>query len=71
MGLFILRYVCNLLIFALGLRAPGIASIFDSDYHILDGSTTQSRYYQRVSSYLFCIAYMIESINSYRDICRD
>lgn len=50
MALFVLRYVSNLLIFALGLRAPGIAGNLDPDYRILnDGSTTQSRYYQRVS----------------------
>ncbi|XP_072744876.1 ATP-binding cassette sub-family B member 6 [Anoplolepis gracilipes] len=48
MALFVLRYVSNLLIFALGLRAPGIAGNFDSDYRTLnDGSTTQSRYYHR------------------------
>lgn len=50
MALFVLRYVCNLLIFALGLRAPGITGS-DSDYRVLnDGSTTQSRFYQRVST---------------------
>ncbi|XP_032669013.1 ATP-binding cassette sub-family B member 6, mitochondrial [Odontomachus brunneus] len=48
MALFVLRYVSNLLIFALGLRAPGIGGHLDPDYRILnDGSTTQSRYYQR------------------------
>ncbi|EZA48612.1 ATP-binding cassette sub-family B member 6, mitochondrial [Ooceraea biroi] len=48
MALFVLRYVSNLLIFALGLRAPGIAGRFDSDYRSLnDGSSMQSRYYQR------------------------
>ncbi|KAM0730260.1 ATP-binding cassette sub-family B member 6 [Formica fusca] len=48
MALFVLRYVSNLLIFALGLRAPGIAGNFDSDYRTLnDGSTISSRYYQR------------------------
>lgn len=53
MALFVLRYVSNLLIFALGLRAPGIAGNFDSDYRTLnDGSTISSRYYQRVSNYI-------------------
>lgn len=61
MALFVLRYVSNLSIFALGLRAPGIAT--DSDYHtLIDSSTTQSRYYQRVSNYLFCITYIIEKV---------
>lgn len=51
MALFILRYVSNLLIFALGLRAPGIASNVDSDYHMLsDGTIVRSQYYrERVS----------------------
>lgn len=63
MALFVLRYVSNLLIFALGLRAPGIAGNFDSDYRtLIDSSTIQSRYYQRVSSYLFCIVYIIEKV---------
>ncbi|EFN81504.1 ATP-binding cassette sub-family B member 6, mitochondrial [Harpegnathos saltator] len=48
MALFVLRYVSNLLIFALGLRAPGIAGNQDSDYRILnDGLTRQSQFYQR------------------------
>lgn len=56
MALFVLRYVSNLLIFALGLRAPGIAGNFDSDYRMLnDGSTIPSRYYQRVSNYILYI----------------
>lgn len=51
MALFVLRYISNLLIFALGLRAPGITGNFDPDYHVLnDNSTMQSRYYQRVSN---------------------
>jgi len=51
MALFILRYVSNLLIFALGLRAPGIANNFDSDYHTLNDDTImRSRHDQRVSS---------------------
>lgn len=52
MALFILRYVSNLLIFALGLRAPGIANNFDSDYHMLsDDTIIRSRYYrERVSN---------------------
>ncbi|KAL6261955.1 hypothetical protein P5V15_007039 [Pogonomyrmex californicus] len=49
MALFVLRYASNLLIFALGLRAPGIANNFDSEYHTLHDSTTRSRYYQRIS----------------------
>ncbi|XP_067215376.1 ATP-binding cassette sub-family B member 6 isoform X2 [Linepithema humile] len=48
MALFVLRYISSLLIFALGLRAPGITGNFDPDYHVLhDSSTMQSRYYQR------------------------
>ncbi|XP_018309483.1 ATP-binding cassette sub-family B member 6, mitochondrial [Mycetomoellerius zeteki] len=48
MALFILRYVSNLLIFALGLRAPGIANNFDSDYRVLNDDTViRSRYYQQ------------------------
>ncbi|XP_018350877.1 PREDICTED: ATP-binding cassette sub-family B member 6, mitochondrial [Trachymyrmex septentrionalis] len=51
MALFILRYVSNLLIFALGLRAPGIASNFDSDYRVLNDDTViRSRYYQQTRS---------------------
>ncbi|XP_054008432.1 ATP-binding cassette sub-family B member 6 [Hylaeus anthracinus] len=51
MALFVLRYVSNLLIFALGLKAPGIFGIqgilLNSEYHRLnDGSATRSRYYQ-------------------------
>ncbi|XP_071650610.1 ATP-binding cassette sub-family B member 6 [Temnothorax longispinosus] len=46
MALFILRYVSNLLIFALGLRAPGIAN-FDSDYRTLNDDTImRSQYYR-------------------------
>ena len=51
MALFILRYVSNLLIFALGLRAPGIAINFDSDYRVLNDDTViRSRYYQQTVS---------------------
>jgi len=58
MSLFVLRYVSNLMIFALGLRAPGIAGSFESDYRVLnDGSTIQSRYYHRVND--ICIIYSI------------
>ncbi|XP_011705031.1 PREDICTED: ATP-binding cassette sub-family B member 6, mitochondrial [Wasmannia auropunctata] len=49
MALFILRYVSNLLIFALGLRAPGIGGNFDSDYRTLNDTIIRSRYYQRRS----------------------
>lgn len=66
MALFVLRYVSNLLIFALGLRAPGIGGNFDSEYRALnDGSTMQSRYYHRVSNILiYSVAYNSESVNS-------
>ncbi|KAG7209714.1 hypothetical protein KM043_011349 [Ampulex compressa] len=47
MALFVLRYVSNLVIFALGLRAPGIFGGSESDYHTLnDGPINQSRYYE-------------------------
>lgn len=64
MALFILRYVSNLLIFALGLRAPGIASL-DSDYHTLNDDTImQSRYYrERVSNTkIICTVYTIGKV---------
>lgn len=51
MSLFVLRYVSNLMIFALGLRAPGISGYSDSDYHTLNDTTTNSRYYRNVSCY--------------------
>lgn len=60
MALFVLRYVSNLLIFALGLRAPGIAGNLDPEYRVLnDGSAAQSRYYQRVSKALILQYYII------------
>ncbi|PBC28742.1 ATP-binding cassette sub-family B member 6 [Apis cerana] len=47
MALFILRYVSNLIIFALGLKAPGITGNTNPEYHTLNnGPTLQSRYYQ-------------------------
>ncbi|KAK1124402.1 hypothetical protein K0M31_006762 [Melipona bicolor] len=47
MALFILRYVSNLSIFALGLKAPGITGNTDSEYHTLNnGPALQPRYYQ-------------------------
>ena len=50
MALFILRYVSNLSIFALGLKAPGITGNTDSEYHTLNnGPALRSRYYQNVS----------------------
>lgn len=50
MALFILRYVSNLIIFALGLKAPGITGNTDPEYHTLNnGPALQSRYYQGVS----------------------
>lgn len=50
MALFILRYVSNLIIFALGLKAPGITGNTDSEYHTLNNDPTpRSRYYQGVS----------------------
>lgn len=50
MALFVLRYVSNLIIFALGLKAPGITGSIDSEYSNLpDGPTTRPRYYQGVS----------------------
>lgn len=75
MALFVLRYVSNLLIFALGLRAPGIAGNLDPDYHMLDDdSTMQSRYYQRVRlQYSIPVAYNIcafEKISTQRYLQR-
>ena len=50
MALFILRYCSALLIFSLGLRAPGIAADPPSNYHSFDdGTNPRSRYYQGVS----------------------
>ncbi|XP_033222968.1 ATP-binding cassette sub-family B member 6, mitochondrial [Belonocnema kinseyi] len=47
MALFVLRYVSSLLIFALGLRAPGIAGSSFPDYQNLnDGQSQRYRYYQ-------------------------
>lgn len=47
MALFVLRYVSNLVIFAIGLRAPGISRITDPEYRTLDnGATSRSRYYE-------------------------
>lgn len=47
MALFVLRYVSNLMIFALGLKAPGIPGITDPEYRNLpDDSTARLRYYQ-------------------------
>lgn len=46
MALFVLRYVSNLMIFALGLKAPGITSS-QPEYHSFgDGQSAWSRYYQ-------------------------
>ncbi|KAI4490941.1 hypothetical protein M0802_010615 [Mischocyttarus mexicanus] len=45
MGLFVSRYVSNLMIFAIGLKAPGIFSN-NQEYHTLNNDTaSQSRYY--------------------------
>lgn len=50
MALFVVRYVSNLVIFSLGLRAPGIIGSSDSDYQTLnDGPNFRTRYYQGVS----------------------
>lgn len=68
MALFILRYVSNLLIFALGLRAPGISN-FDSDYRTLNDDTImRSQYYrERVSDIQYVhVVYDRENINSYK-----
>ncbi|XP_057320450.1 ATP-binding cassette sub-family B member 6 [Microplitis mediator] len=46
MSLFVLRYVSNLMIFALGLRAPGISGYSDSDYNTLNDTSANSRYYR-------------------------
>lgn len=48
MALFVLRYFSNLMIFAIGLRAPGISSNTDPEYYTLDNGTTPwSRYHNR------------------------
>lgn len=39
MSLFVTRYVCSLLVFVLGLKAPGIASNQDDDYIHLENET--------------------------------
>ena len=50
MALFILRYISSLSIFALGLRAPGIADSTEPDYSAFDNEqSTRSRFYQGVS----------------------
>lgn len=50
MALFVLRYVSSLVIFALGLRAPGIIGNTESSYQTLDdGENFRTRYYQGVS----------------------
>ena len=50
MVLFVLHYISNLLIFALGLQAPGIVSPPASNYHSFDdGPNPQSTYFQGVS----------------------
>ncbi|XP_012278469.1 ATP-binding cassette sub-family B member 6, mitochondrial [Orussus abietinus] len=46
MALFVLRYVSGLMIFALGLRAPGVIGSSDNEYHTFnDTAETRSRYY--------------------------
>lgn len=50
MGLFILRYVSSLMVFALGLKAPGIAGDMEPQYRAFGKDpTARSRYYQVVS----------------------
>lgn len=39
MSMFVTRYVCSLLIFVLGLKAPGISSNRDDDYIHLENET--------------------------------
>lgn len=39
MSLFVTRYVCSLLVFVLGLKAPGIASNLEDDYIHLENET--------------------------------
>ena len=52
MALFVLRYVSSLLIFALGLRAPGIVgSSFPEYQNLQDDQNQRSRFYQGVRSY--------------------
>ncbi|XP_066593648.1 ATP-binding cassette sub-family B member 6 [Prorops nasuta] len=47
MALFVLRYVSSLLIFVIGLRAPGISSYPNSGYTSFhNGPSSRSRYYQ-------------------------
>ncbi|XP_043280295.1 ATP-binding cassette sub-family B member 6 [Venturia canescens] len=47
MALFVLRYVSSLVIFALGLRAPGIIGNLEANYQTLDdGPNFRTRYYQ-------------------------
>lgn len=47
MALFVLRYVSNLVIFALGLKAPGIPNYAAPEYRTLpNGPSQRSRYYQ-------------------------
>ncbi|XP_034936655.1 ATP-binding cassette sub-family B member 6, mitochondrial [Chelonus insularis] len=47
MSLFVLRYITNLMIFALGLRAPGINGNSEPNYRTLNDSNVNSRYYRR------------------------
>ncbi|XP_014205257.1 ATP-binding cassette sub-family B member 6, mitochondrial [Copidosoma floridanum] len=46
MVLFISRYCSSLLIFSLGLQAPGIIGYPPSNYYSFDGTTSRSRYYE-------------------------
>lgn len=54
MALFVLRYVCSLLIFAIGLRAPGIVFSTLPDYQqFQNDQRTRSQFYREVNfSYL-------------------
>lgn len=43
MSLFVTRYICSLLIFVLGLKAPGIASNREDDYIHLENEANSVR----------------------------
>ena len=50
MALFVIQYTSHLLIFALGLRAPGILDYSQSNYESFDDHfSRQSRFHQQVS----------------------
>lgn len=63
MALFVLRYTSSLLIFSLGIHAPGIRGNPPSSYHSFeDDANNRSRFYQGVSHMIFFLTDCVISI---------